>query len=292
LWLRDTSELLQFVVALFGRLPLVTPVYVFAILFGAAGLTILPPLIATIAAADRLPHPRALTTIGLLAVTVSMAVAYAAPAYTYDQPLRRQARAFQDADGTESIWLVGSVEPGVDLEAEAPGIWSPGRSGRETSVPWGRLREPFLFSTTAPPLGPPPADMASLELHDVAGGIELTVVVVPREPGLTVSFHLPHGAAPARANLPGITGRSGRWSATYVAPPLEGLTFRARFTGVTAERLRETRVAVTSARLPGGEGWQRLPRWMPQERMVWTARATWVLPAPKPATLETVPPLR
>ena len=290
LWLRDTFELLQFMVALFGRLPVVTPVYVFAALLGAAGLMVVPPLISAAAATDRLSYPRAVTTIGLLVVTVTMSLTYMAPAYTYDQPLRRHAHAFQEAAGTESIWLVGSVEPGVDLEDDAPGIWAPGRSGRTTSVAWGSLRQPFIFSTIAPPLGPPPADIAALELQDVAGGIELTITVVPREPGLTVTFHLPDGAAPARANLPGITSRSGRWSAIYVAPPADGLTFRARFTGVTAERLRETRVAVTSSRLPGGDGWQRLPRWMPQERMVWTARATWVLPPPAP--LEPAPPLR
>jgi hypothetical protein len=290
LWLRDTFELLPFMVAVFGRLPVVTPVYVFAALLTAAGLTVIPPLISAVAAADRLSYPRVITTIGLLVVTVTMAVAYRAPAYTYDQPLRRQARAFQEAGAAESIWLVGSIEPGVDLDDNAPGIWAPGRPSRSTSVPWGGLREPFLFSTTAGPLGPPPADISSLELQDVAGGIELTITVVPREPGLTVSFYLPEGASPARANLPGVTSRTGRWSATYVAPPPDGVTFRARFTGTTAERLRETRVAVTSARLPGGEGWQQLPRWMPQERMVWAARATWVLP--HPATLEPVPALR
>jgi hypothetical protein len=87
-----------------------------------------------------------------------------------------------------------------------------------------------------------------------------------------------------------VVSRAGRWIATYVAPPPEGIAFRAAFTGVTAERLRETQVAVTSARFPGGEGWQRLPRWMPQERLVWTARGTWVLPQPAP--VEPSAPLR
>jgi hypothetical protein len=288
-WLRETLELLHFTVAVFGRLPIVTPAFVYAALLTAAGIVIAPPLISIATSVHPLSYPRAVTTLGLLAVTITMAYAYAAPAYTPERPLRRQARALQEAGATESIWQVSSVEPGVDVEDHAPGIWTPGRSGRATSVPWGMLQEPFVFSTTAPPLGPPPADITSLELHDVAGGIELSIAVVPREPGVTVSFFLPEKAIPARASLPGVI-RFGRWSAIYVAPPPEGVAFRASFTGVTAERLRETRVAVTSPRLPGGEGWQRLPRWMPQERLVWTARATWVLP--HPPQLEPVPPLR
>jgi hypothetical protein len=276
-------------VALFGRLPVVTPVYVYSALIAGAGLVVVPPLISAVAAAERLSYPRVVTTIGLLVVSITIAVAYKAQAYTYDQPLRRQARAFQEAEGTDSIWIVSSTEPGLDLEDDAPGIWSPGRNQRATSVPWGGLREPYVFSATGPHLGPPPADVASFELQDVAGGIEMAITVMPREPGLIVRFYLPDGATPARTNLPG-TITLNRWSATYVAAPADGLAFRARFTGVTAERLRETRVAVTSAKLPGGEGWQRLPRWMPQERMVWTARATWVLTNPRP--LEPVAPLR
>lgn len=289
LWLRDTLELLRFMVAVFGRLPIVTPIYVYAALITAAGLVVVPPLIAAVASDHRLTRPRIVTTACLLALAVTIPFAYVAPAYTSEQPLRRQARAFQEAGAGDSVWQVSSVEPGLDLADDAPGNWAPGRTERATSIPWGSLREPFIFSTTAPPLGTAPADIASLTLHDVVGGIELSITVVPREPGITVSFILPEGATPARSSLPGVV-RSGRWSAIYVAPPPEGVAFRASFTGVTAERLRETRVATTTSRLPGGDGWQRLPRWMPQQRMVWTARATWVLP--HPVQLEPAPPLR
>ena len=289
LWLRDTVDLLRFMVAVFGRLPIVTPAYVYAALMAGAGLVVAPPLIAALAADHRLSRPRIVTIACLLALAVTIPVAYLAPAYTYEQPLRRQARALQDAGATDSLWLVSSVEPGLDLSDDAPGTWAPGRIERATSIPWGSLREPFIFSATAPPLGTAPAAITALTLLDVAGGIELSITVVPREAGVSVSFILPEGATPARSSLPGVV-RSGRWTAVYVAPPTDGVAFRASFTGVTAERLRETRVAVTTARLPGGDGWQRLPRWMPQERMVWTARATWVLP--HPPQLEPVTPLR
>jgi hypothetical protein len=289
LWLRDTLELLRFMVALFGRLPLVTPVYVYAALLGAAGLMVVPPLVSAVASDHRLTRPGIVTTLGLLAVAITVPVAYVAPAYTPEQPLRRQARALQEAGAGESTWQVSSTEPGLDLADDAPGIWVPGRRERSTSVPWGSLREPFVFSTVAPALGPAPAQVAALTVTDITGGIELSVTVVPREPGLSVSFVLPPGAVPARSTLPGVV-RSGRWTAIYAAPPDDGVVLRASFTGVTAERLRETRVAVTSARFPGGDGWQRLPRWLPQDRMVWTARATWVLPNPPP--LEPATPLR
>ena len=43
LWLRDTVELFRFLVAVFGRLPIVTPVFVYAALLAAAGVMIVPP---------------------------------------------------------------------------------------------------------------------------------------------------------------------------------------------------------------------------------------------------------
>jgi hypothetical protein len=61
---------------------------------------------------------------------------------------------------------------------------------------------------------------------------------------------------------------------------------------VTPEKLRETRIAVTAARLPGGTGWQGLPSWLPQDTAAWSASATWVLPATADPAIAPVPPLR
>ena len=119
----------------------------------------------------------------------------------------------------------------------------------------------------------------------------MTISVVPHEGGLWVSFLLPAGVAPARSSLPGAQ-RLGRWTATFVAPPAEGIAWEASFRGVTADQLRDTRVLVTVAGLPGGTGWQRLPGWLPQETAVWSAAATWVLPVQSASGIAPVPPLR
>ncbi|MEO6212261.1 MAG: M28 family peptidase [Vicinamibacterales bacterium] len=293
LWVRDTLELLRFMVAVFGRLPIVTPAFLFAAVLTMAGLVVAPPFIAAAATDRRLTRPALLTALCLLGLGVSVPLTYAAQAYTFEQPLRRQVRALQEPDSPVSLWYVSSVEPGLDLGEGAPGTWSPGQVTSSSGVPWGTPREPFVFSTSAPPIGRPPADITALTLQDVEGGIELSIMVVPREPGLAVSFILPADAVPARSSLPGMV-RGRRWTAVYAAMPMDGVPFRASFSGVAAERLRGTQVTVTSARLPGGGGWQQLPAWLPQERAVWTARVTWLLapPAPVQASLEVQQSLR
>jgi hypothetical protein len=200
-------------------------------------------------------------------------------------------RAVQEADGSSAIWEVASIEPGLDLGAGAPGGWTLRASAAETSVPWGRLAYPFVFRTTGPPLGPAPIQMAGFAVQPVAAGLELTVTAVPRRPGLAVSFVLPLGLVPARSSLPGAL-RLGRWTATYIAVPADGIAWRAAFASTDAARLREARVVVTDFGFPGGEGWQRLPAWLPQDRMVWTATATWVVPASVIAPVEPLPPPR
>jgi hypothetical protein len=150
---------------------------------------------------------------------------------------------------------------------------------------------PFVFRTTGPSLGPVPADVGSFTIRPLDGGTELSLTVVPRERGLTVAFVMPDTVAPARSNIPG-RRRLGRWTATYVGVPAEGVTFDASFRDVPADRLRELRVAVLMHGFPDGSGWQRLPAWLPQERAVWSATATWVIPAGAGLGIATVPPLR
>jgi hypothetical protein len=289
LWLRETVELFRFVVAVFGRLPIVTPAFVYGALLAAAGLMIVPPLVAAIGASRPILRPSVLTVACLLAVAVAAGLAYAAPAYTHDQPLRRYVRALQEPGAATATWEVASTEPGLDLGDGAPPGWTPRSDVPAAGVPWGRLPQPFVFRAAGPSLGPAPVDIGGFTVKAVEGGTELSLTVVPRAPGLALAFVLPEGVVPARSSLPGAL-RLGRWTATYLAAPPEGIAWRASFRTATPERLREVRVAVTDFGFPGGKGWQRLPDWLPQERAVWAATATWVVPPP--AALEPVPPLR
>ncbi len=291
LWLPDTYDLLWFVVAVMGRLPLVTPVFVYAAVIGAAGIMVVPPLIALLARERPLVRPWLVTAVLLLAIAAAASAAYVSPAYTAERPLRRSVRALQDAGAAGSIWEVASVEPGLDLGPGAPGDWRPVTGPAASSVPWGRSPFPFVFRSAGPPLGPPPAAISSFVVEPAADGQRLLLSVVPREPSLVLRFILPAGVVPVRSSLPGVE-RDGRWSATFVAPPPEGLAWEASFRGVAPEQLRETVVGIGTARLPGGDGWQSLPGWLPQDTVVWSAAAAWVVPATAGPGIAPVPPLR
>ena len=290
LWLRETHDLLRFVVTIMGRLPIVTPVFIYAVLLSVAGVMVVPPLVALVAAERPLRRPWAVTALFLIAFAAAMGAAYLAPAYTAEQPLRRQVRALQEAEGS-ATWEIASVEPGLDVAAGAPVGWVPATGSTiPTSIPWGRYTFPFVFRTTGPALGAPPASVTAFTVTPLAEGSQLSLTIVPREPGLRVSFVLPADIVPARSTLPGVV-RLGRWTAAYLAVPVDGLVWEASFRAAPPA-LQETRVAVTSTRFPGGSGWQGLPAWLPQERAVWSANATWVIPATQGAPIAPVPPLR
>ena len=238
LWLRETHDLLRFVVAVMGRLPIVTPVATYAALVGAAGVMTLPPLIGLLATERPLRRPGLVTSLLLLATVAASGAAYIAPAYTSQQPLRRHVRALQEADAPSAIWEVASVEPGLDLGPDAPAGWMPTSAAPPTSVPWGRFIFPFVFRTMGPSLGPAPAAVGGFAVKPLPDGQQITLSVVPREPGLTFTFVLPPGVSPARSSLPGLV-RLGRWSATFIAPPPEGISWEASFRGASPEQLRE-----------------------------------------------------
>jgi hypothetical protein len=115
------------------------------------------------------------------------------------------------------------------------------------------------------------------------------MTVVPQAPSLSASFVLPEGLLPARTNLPGVLTR-GRWRATFISIPPEGVTWRASFPKGKESLLAGTRAVIGSDRFPGGEGWQSLPAWLPQEHAVWNMSLSWILEPAAPIVL--VPPLR
>ena len=289
-WLRETLELARFMVAMFGRLPMVTPIFVYGSALTVLGLMLAPPFMGSVAPPRPLLRPSLMTAVCLAAIAIAAGFAYTAPAYTYDQPLRRYVRAIQDPAAAGAIWDVASTEPGLDLEAGAPGGWRIDTTAPPASVAMERYGHPFVFRTRGPSIGDAPARIASFTQTTVSGGVELVMALVPQEPGIAVTFAAPPNVTPARSNLPGVV-RLGRWRAVYIAPRPDGVVWRASFALADAAALTDTRVLVTTGRIPGGEGWQQLPAWLPQDRTVWSASATWIL-APPPPGLEPVPPLR
>jgi hypothetical protein len=283
LWLRESTEVVRFVVPVMGRFPFITPVFVYPALLGAIGIMVAPPLIAATAPPRPLVRPSILTALLLLATTVAAALAYVAPAYTRERPLRRHVRAIQEAAGTNSIWEVASVEPGLDLAEDAPAGFVPVGEPASVSVPWGRLTFPFVFRTTTTPLGPPPAYVSSFTTSALDKGAEASITVVPEFSDVTLLFLAPEGQTPARSNLPGRL-RAGRWTAAFAAPPEEGITWRASFAGVAPESLASIHVVVQT---PWGT---HPPAWLPQERSVWTGNSSWVLRLP--AAVAAPPSLR
>jgi hypothetical protein len=289
LWLRDTMELLRFMVALLGRMPFVTPVWVYAAMLLACGAMVVPPFVAAVAATKPLLRPSLVSTVLLVAVAVTAGLAYAAPAYTFDQPQRRYFRVMTEPGAATSTYEVGSQEPGLDLDASAPGGWYRATDAPKTTMPFGRFGPAYVFRTTAPSPGPAPATVGGFTLKQVAAGTEVTMTIVPQGPGLTAAFVLPEGVLPSRSNLPGIVVR-GRWRAAYIAVPPEGVTWRAAFRTGVESRLPATQAVIWSARVPGGSGWQSLPAWLPQEHAVWDVNVAWILTPP--AVIAPVAPLR
>jgi Peptidase family M28 len=285
-WLPDTSDLLPFIVALLGRLPLITPIWVYPALLLICGLFVAPPLIAAIGASRPLLRPSLLTAVLLIVVVVTTGFAYAAPGYTYDQPQRRSLRVLVDKGATTATYDVTSQEPGLDLDAGGPGGWFRTTAAPSFSVPIAISAMPFVFRTTAPSPGPVPAVISVFTVKPVAAGTELTMTIVPQQPGLTASFVLPEGAVPARSNFPGGVA-AGRWRATYVGIPAEGVTWQASFKSGMEAKLPSALALVLSSRFPGGGGWQSLPAWLPQEHAVWRVDVVWALAPGIPP----VPPL-
>jgi hypothetical protein len=279
LWLHDVSQLLPFLVALLGRLPLITPVWIFAAVMLACGVMVVPPLLAAVATERPIVGPSIATAVLLVACVVTTGFAYAAPAYTYAQPQRRSMRVLNEAGATNATYEISSQEPGIDLEIGAPANWSRVTDAPAFSLPIGAMRWPFVFRTTAASPGPPPASMTALTLTPAAGATDLTMTIVPQSPGLTATFVLPPGVLPIRSNFPGVVTH-GRWRAAYIGVPSAGVTWLASFKTSVDSKLPSATAAILSARFPNGTGPQSLPAWLPQEHAVWNLDLVWALAPP------------
>lgn len=276
-WGRETLELFGFLIEEMGRVSMVTRAFIFPALLMTAGIMLVPPAMASLTAVARLAvRPSAVTALLLTATVIAASLTYAAPAYTPDRPLRREVRFLQDDANHRVVWQVGSNEPGLDVEITggAPTRWLPLLRGTESRAPvLRRINRPFVFEAAAEAIPLPAAISASLRPSPPAVELEVRVIAPP---SAQVTFVLP-GVTPIRSNLTGIV-RDGRWTARYVAPPASGLVFQATIAPADIIRLSDALVIVRVERLPGGAGWQSLPSWLPQDRAVWKAWATFVEP--------------
>ena len=273
-------QVLRFAVAHFGRQSIITPVWVYAVLIFLGGIMWIPPALAVLTG-RRLRRPAFATALLLAAVVAAGAYAYAAPAYTYEQPLRRAVQFVQDTTSGRAFWQVGSTEPGLDLERNSA-QWAPLGGPLPTAVPAPRLRHPFVFFAEVPPVAEIPGRVTARKSR-VADSIEFTISVVPGVRALGASFVMPPGLAPIRPNLPGIV-RGGRWVASFGAMAMEGVAFRGFLHAKDEAQIDAVRVILHTSRLPGGTGWQGLPPWLPQERVVWYGEARFIVqPLPEVA---------
>ena len=154
------------------------------------------------------------------------------------------------------------------------------RTAPPGSVPWGRFAPPFVFRTTAPrPARHPRWSQASLSRRSrPARELSMTRRAAAAGPGGRVRAAA-QACSPARSNLPGDDRRRAAGSATFVAVPPEGVTWRASFADGADARLTRcaARAVVVGDRCPGGAGWQSLPAWLPQDHAVWSVTAAWAL---------------
>lgn len=286
-WGSNAIQLAGFLPPMFGRLPLVTPLWAYPALVGLVGLMLTPPLLAIVIGRRRRSTPH--TWVGaalLVALVVSGGLAYASAAYTTERPARRLARFVQDGIARRAFWEVAGQEPGVDLHGRRGVAWRRVAEAPPTTVPLPTLTQPFVFRTAATALDAPPAGVTA-RIAAGASGLDLEIAVTPRARGLTVTFVLPRGVRPVTSNLAG-TIRDDRWQATMIAPPADGVVLSARLGNVSLDALQKAAVVIVQSGLPGGAGWQGLPGWLPQDRFVWTARSIYLVSA-APEIMRTPP---
>ena len=207
--------------------------------------------------------------------------------------LRTAAPALRARDpggrgAAESVWQVGSLEPGLDLGDGAPGIWTPGTPD-DHERPVGALAATVRLqhyrpsarraaASTSPPLEPTGTyGGTNSPCHGAAAGI--------RDSHLRSSCR-----QSSRRGQPAGRVRSGRWTATFVAPPPEGIAWGRPSPARRPSASAAMRVAVTSARVPGGEAGSACRRGC--RRSGWSGARGHLGRPSAPPPLEPVPPLR
>ena len=279
-WVSDTLLLLSFMVPLFGRMPIVPPVWAFAALMLAALALCGPPVAAV--AAGRRPRHAAIAVFAAGVVTLA-ALAAGADAYSDDRPQRRMLRYVQDDVAQRAWWEQGGPEPDLAVDPSAEmGQWESAENQPPMAIRIGQVAGRFRHRVEARPLAAPPADVRArvTRLDDV---VALAVSIRAKE-YLWATIVLPVGIAPRESSLAGIVS-GGQWRATYVAPAGSHFEVRLLIDGRDAAAVVRTAVLLNTYAVPDAAAGRRVPAWAPAENITWQPRGLYVLAvSPEPLT--------
>ncbi len=293
LWGPLVWPLLEFLVGLSGSLPTPAPGWLFPAFAVAAVSTMAPSLAGlTLGRERRLVPAGAVTSLLALAVVASAWVLAVEPAYTAERPERRRLRYVQDMLQQKSLWEVATRERNeapVGTDTAAPRDWRADNQAPAVSVRMSRLPGVHRYRTRATGLVAPPLDTRCVTLAaEGAADVWLEATAVPRLEGTGVAFVLPWGVRPTDPSLQGAV-RDGRWRAVVMPAPAAGVTLRVRLSRIDAARMSDARILAIVHGGPGGIGWQRLPPWLPQDAVAWSAESWFILPWPTPVPPATGP---
>jgi hypothetical protein len=284
LWATNVVVLLEFLVPLFGWLPVLTPAWIYPCVIALAGVMLVPPCLGLFAGTTLLRGSRLIGAVWVTAAIVFGAAALIARPYTADRPARRSARYVQDDVRHLAWWDVAGSDAALLPVTDAPtgAQWARAHGPIAASVVVPGLGSPIAFRAATPPVvASPPADVHATLTPDAGGGVTLRVVLAPRALE-SARLVLPTGALPTRASLPGVV-QGGQWMATYVAVPSAGLEIRLEFAqSVSPEALAGTVVLITVSGLPSsGPTAGERSVWLselPGGPATWQTRSLFILP--------------
>jgi len=277
LWLDNIARLVRFVVALFGWMNVVPPIWLLPALLAAGGIMLGPPLLAMFSrrapARGSMAGPAAAVSVVLV---VTSAFSWFAPAYTRDRPERRTVRFVQDDIQHKAWWEVTGSEPRLGLAAGGgPGgaEWSQVTGALPASMPISPPAGKFLFRAAAAPQPDLAMGTAQAVWSRAADGVfDVELTIAAR--ALGIGLALPAGVEPRASTLAGVS-RGGRWTARYVG--LLPVHVRLRLDRDPADVLRDTTVQLSAAGLPDSAGAQLRP-WLEIPEVTWGARTEIVIP--------------
>jgi hypothetical protein len=296
LWAPLVWPLLEFLVGLFGRSSTSAPVWLFPAASVALISTMGPSLAGLVLGRQgRFIPPSAVTSLLLLAIVASGWIIAVEPAYTAERPERRALRYVQDMLQQRALWEAGTQKQTLapaGTDPTAPRDWRSDAQAPAVSVRLSTVSGLFRYRTRAAGLVAPPLDVRNTT-QPVEGSTDvwLEATAVPLLEGTGVAFMLPPGVTPSEASLRGVV-RDGRWRAVAMPAPASGVTLRVRLPRADLSRLSDARVLAIVHGVPGGVGWQRLPPWLPQDTVVWSAESWFILPWPAPVQPPAAPVLQ